>query len=46
MSWPFFYGIEFVIENFLLIATWTGCCAAMSVFTLLPAVKVENINLM
>ena len=44
--WPASYGIGFVKNNFLLVATWAGSCALMSVFTLLSAIKVEDINLM
>ena len=43
--WPASYGIGFVQNNFLLIATWAGSCALMSIFTLLSAIKVEDINL-
>lgn len=42
ITWPAFYGMEFVRNNFLLCATWALGCAAMSVFTLLPALKVED----
>ncbi|PNS16298.1 hypothetical protein CAC42_6405 [Sphaceloma murrayae] len=40
--WPVTYGFEFLRKNFLLCITWIACCIAMSVFTLLPANKVEN----
>ncbi|OBT56726.1 hypothetical protein VE04_03906, partial [Pseudogymnoascus sp. 24MN13] len=42
--WPFFYGSKFISENRLLIFTWIAACLAMSTFTLLPVVKVEDIT--
>jgi phosphatidylinositol glycan class N len=45
IAWPFFYGFEFVKKNALLCGTWAAACAAMSVFTLLPAMKLEDSNL-
>ncbi|KAI4198874.1 MAG: hypothetical protein LQ350_005023 [Teloschistes chrysophthalmus] len=42
--WPTIYGREFIFCNKLLIATWFVACQSMSVFTLLPVVKTENIN--
>jgi phosphatidylinositol glycan class N len=33
-------------ENLGLIATWVMSCMAMSVFTLLPANKMEDLNMM
>ncbi|KAF2002333.1 PigN-domain-containing protein [Amniculicola lignicola CBS 123094] len=44
-SWPAFYGPEFMKENVFLVATWILSCMLMSVFTLLPANKVEDLNL-
>jgi phosphatidylinositol glycan class N len=44
-TWPLFYGSEFVRKNWILCSTWACSCAAMSIFTLLPANKVENANL-
>lgn len=44
--WPFFYGSKFISENRLLIFTWIAACLAMSTFTLLPVVKVEDITQM
>lgn len=44
--WPASYGVDFLQKNTLLVATWAGSCALMSVFTLLSAIKVENIVLM
>jgi phosphatidylinositol glycan class N len=46
IAWPAFYGMDFVRENSLLVATWSLSCASMSLFTLLPANKVENTSLM
>ncbi|OJD28675.1 gpi ethanolamine phosphate transferase 1 [Diplodia corticola] len=43
--WPVFYGMHFIRQNFLVVATWWLSCSMMSVFTLLDAVKVEDINL-
>lgn len=44
MLWPASYGVGFLRDNALLSATWALACAAMSVFTLLPAIKVEDLN--
>lgn len=44
--WPAFYGAGFLRANKALIATWAFSCMAMSSFTLLPAMKVEDMNLM
>jgi hypothetical protein len=33
-------------ENKILIATWGVACLAMSVFTFLPVVKIEDVTLM
>ncbi|KAL4744488.1 hypothetical protein BDW72DRAFT_208972 [Aspergillus terricola var. indicus] len=38
-------GTDFVKTNFLVCTIWTLSCAAMSVFTLLPANKLEDITL-
>ncbi|KAL1641323.1 Glycosyl phosphatidyl inositol anchor synthesis [Diplodia intermedia] len=43
--WPVFYGMRFVKQNFLVVATWWLSCSMMSVFTLLDAMKTEDINL-
>ncbi|KAL1620579.1 Glycosyl phosphatidyl inositol anchor synthesis [Diplodia seriata] len=43
--WPVFYGMNFVRQNFLVVATWWLSCSMMSVFTLLDAMKTEDINL-
>ncbi|USW54761.1 Putative sulfatase, GPI ethanolamine phosphate transferase 1 [Septoria linicola] len=45
IAWPAFYGIDFVKANSLLCATWAIACASMSIFTLLPAIKIEDSNL-
>jgi phosphatidylinositol glycan class N len=44
--WPFFYGITFVEKNKVLLGTWALLCVMMSAFTLLPALKVEDVTLM
>lgn len=44
--WPFAYGISFLQSHALLSSAWTLSCLAMSTFTLLPAMKVENVSLM
>lgn len=43
--WPAFYGSQFLSRNKLLVGTWLVVCVVMSSFTLLPAIKVEDINL-
>ncbi|CAG8955326.1 hypothetical protein HYFRA_00011309 [Hymenoscyphus fraxineus] len=43
--WPAFYGIEFLGQHTILVGTWVVSCVVMSTFTLLPALKVEDINL-
>ncbi|PBP16336.1 phosphatidylinositolglycan class N [Diplocarpon rosae] len=43
--WPAFYGMEFLKANKELVGTWLFSCAAMSSFTLLPAMKVEDVRL-
>ncbi|KAF2152046.1 putative phosphatidylinositolglycan class N [Myriangium duriaei CBS 260.36] len=40
--WPVSYGFDFLRKNFMLSITWILCCIAMSIFTLLPANKVES----
>jgi phosphatidylinositol glycan class N len=44
-AWPAFYGMDFLRDNTLLCGTWALGCTAMSIFTLLPALKVEDPNL-
>lgn len=46
IAWPAFYGSDFVAKNKALVGTWALACLSMSVFTLLPAIKVESISLM
>jgi phosphatidylinositol glycan class N len=46
MIWPIFYGPAFLRQNFIIAGTWVVASFSMSVFTLLPANKVENIPLM
>jgi len=43
--WPALYGMDFVRNNWLLCATWALGCTAMSIFTVIPANKVEDPNL-
>ncbi|KAM3077141.1 Glycosyl phosphatidyl inositol anchor synthesis [Clarireedia jacksonii] len=43
--WPAFYGLGFLQKNKALTATWAVSCMTMSTFTLLPAMKVEDIDL-
>ncbi|PGH15050.1 GPI ethanolamine phosphate transferase 1 [Polytolypa hystricis UAMH7299] len=40
--WPLVYGTGFLLQNKLLLATWAIGCGLMSIFTLLPVVKVES----
>ena len=44
--WPASYGLDFVRKNWVISATWALACASMSVFTMLPAIKVEDTRLM
>lgn len=44
--WPATYGLDFLQHNAILSAVWAASCLGMSVFTLLPANKTENIDLM
>ncbi|KAK3323579.1 Phosphatidylinositolglycan class N-domain-containing protein [Cercophora scortea] len=43
--WPAANGISFLQKHASLSATWFLSCLAMSTFTLLPALKVEDVNL-
>ncbi|GIK00892.1 glycosyl phosphatidyl inositol anchor synthesis [Aspergillus viridinutans] len=43
-AWPLLYDTDFVKTNFFLCTTWALSCAAMSVFTLLPAKELEDIT--
>ncbi|OJJ55716.1 hypothetical protein ASPSYDRAFT_92840 [Aspergillus sydowii CBS 593.65] len=42
--WPLSYGVEFVRKHAALSGAWAVGCLLMSVFTLLPANKVEDIT--
>ncbi|KAG9523956.1 PigN-domain-containing protein, partial [Aureobasidium melanogenum] len=43
--WPVSYGPKFLRQNWVISATWALACASMSVFTVLPALKVEDARL-
>ncbi|KAK4193829.1 GPI ethanolamine phosphate transferase [Podospora australis] len=43
--WPLSYGLSFLQKHAALSATWFLSCLAMSTFTLLPAMKTEDVNL-
>ncbi|KAK1755950.1 GPI ethanolamine phosphate transferase [Echria macrotheca] len=43
--WPAAYGISFLQKHTALSVTWFLSCVAMSAFTLLPAMKTEDVNL-
>ncbi|SPO05063.1 probable protein MCD4, required for GPI anchor synthesis [Cephalotrichum gorgonifer] len=43
--WPLSQGVGFVQKYAMLSGTWTVSCLAMSTFTLLPAMKTENVSL-
>ncbi|PTB71034.1 PigN-domain-containing protein [Trichoderma citrinoviride] len=43
--WPATCGMSFVRSNALLSAAWAISCLIMSTFTLLPAMKLENVDL-
>ena len=44
--WPAVYGQEFMRKNIATVAAWVVSCVAMSAFTLLPAIKAEDVRLM
>lgn len=44
--WPLGYGFSFLQQHTALSVTWFLSCLAMSAFTLLPAMKTEDVNLM
>ena len=44
--WPMMYGRDFVKKDKIMVTTWATACGAMSIFTLLPAIKVENAGVM
>ena len=41
-AWPLIYGSDFIRSNWTLYLTWFLGCSAMSIFTVLPANKVED----
>ncbi|KKZ59321.1 GPI ethanolamine phosphate transferase 1 [[Emmonsia] crescens] len=43
--WPIFYGTGFLMRNKLVVTTWSIGCGLMSIFTLLPANKVEDVTM-
>lgn len=43
--WPLASGFSFVQEHAILSSVWAVCCLSMSTFTLLPAMKVEDVTL-
>ncbi|CAK7269307.1 Glycosyl phosphatidyl inositol anchor synthesis [Sporothrix epigloea] len=43
--WPTVHGISFLRKHFYLVVLWFVSCLSMSTFTLLPAMKVENVGL-
>lgn len=44
--WPISYGSTFVRQNWIVSVTWAIACLSMSVFTIMPAIKVEDTRLM
>jgi phosphatidylinositol glycan class N len=40
------YGMDFLRQNSAIAGIWAILCVCMSLFTLLPTVNVENIELM
>lgn len=42
--WPVFQGFSFLKSHAMLSLTWVASCSVMSVFTLLPANKLEDVN--
>ncbi|KAJ5473703.1 hypothetical protein N7475_003269 [Penicillium sp. IBT 31633x] len=42
--WPLVHGFSFIRNHAFLTATWALGCGLMSLFTLLPVIKVENID--
>ncbi|KAJ4389846.1 Glycosyl phosphatidyl inositol anchor synthesis [Gnomoniopsis smithogilvyi] len=43
--WPLVSGVSFVKEHIVLSTVWAISCLSMSTFTLLPAMKTENVTL-
>lgn len=44
--WPVVYGFGFIRNHVFLTTTWALGCSLMSTFTLLPVLKVENLDTM
>ena len=44
-AWPLRYGTTFVTQHAKTVAAWAASCIIMSIYTLLPANKAENITL-
>ncbi|KMP06924.1 GPI ethanolamine phosphate transferase 1 [Coccidioides immitis RMSCC 2394] len=42
--WPAFYGFDFLSRNKVVVSTWVIGCGLLSVFTLLPVIKIESSN--
>ncbi|KAJ5675699.1 GPI ethanolamine phosphate transferase 1 [Penicillium macrosclerotiorum] len=42
--WPLVYGFSFIRSHVFLTVAWALGCSLMGIFTLLPVVKVENID--
>lgn len=42
--WPSLYGADFVARNSTTLLAWAGGCLALSTFTLLPVIKIEDAN--
>lgn len=40
--WPLSYGLDFFTSNLEILLPWMAGCLALSSFTLLPVIKVEN----
>lgn len=43
--WPLSYGTNFLKKNLALVATWSISCSTMSIFTLLPVLKKEDVSM-
>lgn len=43
--WPLASGLSFVQQNLILSMVWAMSCVSMSIFTLSPAMKTENVTL-
>lgn len=44
--WPVVYGLSFIRNHAFLTLTWALGCCLMSIFTLLPVIKIEDITTM